>query len=76
MPRLIPVHYKKFEKFLLYIGCTFERQKGSHRIYKRSDLKRPIVIPADEQIPVFVILNNLRLLNISRERYLEILESL
>lgn len=76
MPRLSPIHYRKFEKYLLYVGCTFDRQKGDHRIYKRSDLKRPIVIPADKSIPVFIILNNLRILKTSREEYLEIINKI
>jgi len=71
---LVPIHWKKFEKFLIYIGCHFEREKGDHRIYWREGLKRPVVIPRDTQLPVFVIRNNLRILNISPEEYLEILK--
>ncbi len=74
MAHLAPIHWKKFEKFLVYIGCHFEREKGDHRIYWREDLKRPVVIPRDTQLPVFVIRNNLRILNISPEEYLEILK--
>jgi predicted RNA binding protein YcfA (HicA-like mRNA interferase family) len=58
---------------LLKAGCRFERQVGDHRIYKRDDLKRPIVIPADDAIPVFIIRNNLRTLGLSREEYFELL---
>lgn len=50
MPHLTPVHYGKFCKFLEYIGCEFDRQKGSHLIYKRSDLNRPIVFPASKEL--------------------------
>ena len=75
MPRLAPISYKKFKIFLEYIGCTFHRQKGDHLIYRRSDLKRPIVFPADD-LPVFIIKNNLRVLNISREEYLDIMKEL
>lgn len=76
MSRLTPVHYKKFEKFLLHIGCKFVRQRGDHRIYIRENLKRPIVIPADKDIPVFIIRNNLRILGISVEEYLKILNEI
>ncbi|MFQ5646904.1 MAG: type II toxin-antitoxin system HicA family toxin [bacterium] len=75
MPRIFPVSYQDFERFLLYAGCRFDRQKGSHRIYKRSDLSRPIVVPARE-VPVFIIKNNLKLLGISPAQYLEILKIL
>ncbi len=74
MSRLTPIHWKKFEKLLFFIGCRFKREKGDHRIYWRDDLNRPIVIPRDKNIPVFVIRNNLRLLKISHNEYLEILK--
>ena len=76
MPRLTPIHYKKFDKFLRYLGCKFIRQKGDHLIYQRADLKRPIIVPKITSIPIFVILNNLRILKISREEYLDIIEKL
>jgi len=74
MVRLTPIHWKKFEKFLLFIGCRFERARGDHRIYWREDLKRPVVIPREKELPVFVIRNNLRILGISSKKYLEILK--
>lgn len=73
MSHLSPIHYRKFDKFLKYIGCEFIRQEGDHRIYKRAGLKRPVVIPADKNIPIFIIRNNLRLLGISPDEYLKIL---
>lgn len=76
MPRLTPIHWKKFEKFILFVGCKFERQKGDHLIYSREGLNRPIVFPAKEDLPVFIIRNNLRVLNISIEEYLQILKNL
>ncbi len=76
MPRLTPIHYGKFAKFLEYIGCQFVRQRGSHMIYRRSDLNRPIVFLASKQLSTIVITNNLRTLNISKEKYLEILEKI
>ena len=76
MPRLAPTSWKKFEKFVLFVGCHFERKKGDHRIYWREGLKRPIVFPEDKELPIFVIRNNLRILGISVEEYLEILKNL
>ncbi|OHA62289.1 MAG: hypothetical protein A3E07_01545 [Candidatus Wildermuthbacteria bacterium RIFCSPHIGHO2_12_FULL_45_9] len=74
MPKIVSINWKTFEKFLLYVGCTFVRQKGDHRIYSRDGLKRPVVIPRDTELPVFVIRNNLRILGISPQDYVEILE--
>lgn len=76
MSRVGPISWKKFEKFVLYVGCKFDRQKGDHLIYERSDLKRPIVFPKDKEIPIFVIRNNLRILNITQEEYIEIIKRL
>lgn len=76
MPKLIPISWKKFEKFLLFVGCKFTRQRGDHRIYSRKGLSRPIVIPECKILPVFIIRNNLRVLNMSVEEYLEILENI
>ena len=74
MPRITPIPWQDFERILLKTGCYFERQQGDHRIYKRGDLKRPIVIPADNDLPVFVIKNNLRTLGVSREVYFDLLQ--
>jgi len=74
MAHLTPINWKKFEKFLLFIGCHFQREKGDHRIYWRSGLKRPVVVPREKQLPVFIIRNNLRILGIEPEEYIEILK--
>ncbi|MDP2929411.1 MAG: type II toxin-antitoxin system HicA family toxin [Candidatus Omnitrophota bacterium] len=76
MPRLTSIDYRTFEKFLKVVGCVFARQKGDHRVYRKANLKRPIVIPAVKEIPVFIILNNLQVLGISREEYLSIIDNL
>lgn len=76
MSYLTTIDYRKFEKFLKYVGCVFVRQRGDHRVYRKANLKRPIIIPAIKDIPQFIILNNLRVLGISREEYLSILETL
>ena len=76
MPRIASIHWKEFEKFLLSSGCVFKREKGDHRIYWKSGIKRPIVIPRDTALPAFIILNNLKVLGISREEYLKEIEDM
>ena len=76
MARITPVHWRSFKKFLLVIGCKFTREKGDHRIYHREGLNRPVVIPQDRELPVFIIRNNLRILEVSREEYLKIMDNL
>jgi len=76
MPRLTPVKRKRFEKFLFFVGCTLKRTKGDHFIYDREGLDRPIVITADNEVPIFIIRNNLRVLKISPKEYLEIIKKI
>lgn len=64
------IHWKKFEKFLLSIGCEFVSEEGDHRKYRKQGLLRPIIIPREKELPQFLILNNLRTLEITREEYL------
>lgn len=70
------ISWQDFEKFLFYVGCTYKRQKGDHKIYWRSDLKRPIVLPMYKNIPIFIIKNNIRLLGLTSKEYLVILKKL
>lgn len=76
MPRLNPISRKKFEIFLRLIGCKLIRIKGDHLIYGRVDLKRPIVITADREVPLFIIRNNLRTLGFSIKEYLNCLKQI
>ncbi len=68
--RLGKVHWKKFEKFLLSVGCEFISEVGDHRKYRKPGILRPLIIPREKELPQFIILNNLRTLGISREEYL------
>ena len=72
MSSLSQISWQEFEKFLKFIGCTFLREKGDHRVWGRVGLKRPVVIPKIKMIPAFVIRNNLRLLGITTAEYLDI----
>ncbi len=68
------ISWKKFDKFLMFVGCVFVRQEGDHRIYKRAGLRRPIVIPQVSNIPAFIVRNNLRLLGMTPDQFLEYLK--
>ncbi|MBN1309318.1 MAG: type II toxin-antitoxin system HicA family toxin [Chitinispirillaceae bacterium] len=74
MGKLQSIKPAEFEKFLKYIGCTYIRQKGSHRVYRQSGLLRPLIIPIHSgDLPVFVVKTILKQLNLSTSQYLEIL---
>jgi len=74
MPKISPISYKKLAKIFELEGFKLEREKGSHLIYIKEGVSRPVVIPKYDEIPVFVIKNNLRSAKISRDRYLELLK--
>lgn len=69
--KLARIHWKKFEKFLLSVGCKFVSEEGDHRKYHKPGILRSVIIPREKDIPQFIILNNLRTLGISREEYLK-----
>ena len=76
MHKVGKVSWKRFEKFLLAIGCEFKGQEGSHRKYKKAGLLRPIIIPCDDDLPQFIISNNLRTIGISKEDFVNIIKDL
>jgi len=76
MSEIDQISWRKFEKFLLKIGCRFKRQKGDHLIYWKPGILRPIVVPKERVLPVFIILNNLRVLQVSKEEFLKIITGL
>ncbi len=61
------VQVKIFEK----AGCVYARTKGDHLIYHYPGAVRPVVIPKYKEIPAFIIKNNMRIIGLSREKYLE-----
>ena len=73
MPKIAPIHYRKLVRVFEIDGAKIVDQKGSHIIMTKPGAKRRLVIPAYKQIPTFIIRNNLRTANMSRERYFELL---
>jgi predicted RNA binding protein YcfA (HicA-like mRNA interferase family) len=75
MGKLGPITPQKFERFLKYAGCEFIRQKGSHKVYRRADLIRPVIVPFHcGDLPTYVVRITLRQLNVSVDDYLEMLD--
>jgi predicted RNA binding protein YcfA (HicA-like mRNA interferase family) len=75
MKKLSNVDTDTFRKFLEKVGCKMIRTKGDHEIWSRADLLRPIVFQSGKKvIPEFIVKNNLRILDIDKERFWDILE--
>lgn len=71
MGSLRPISWRTFHNFLISIDCHFVREKGDHRVYWKSGILRPIILPRYDELPIFIILNNLRTLNISKEHFVQ-----
>lgn len=74
MPRIAPIPYQKLVRVLEMEGFALVREKGDHMIFSKPGILRPLVVPRYDALPVFIIKNVLRTAQISRERYLELLE--
>jgi predicted RNA binding protein YcfA (HicA-like mRNA interferase family) len=52
-------------------------KKGSHRVYQRPGLSRPIILPCHtKEVPVYIIKNTLRNIALDVERFWDIMERL
>ena len=76
MPRITTIHWKIFDKFLIHVGCKYTGIKADHRKYKKNGLDRPVIIPMENDLPIEIILTNLRTLKIGRAEYLNIIKEL
>ncbi len=74
MPAIKPVPYRKLVTVFEQEGFSFRRQIGDHLIFAKPGIKRPVVIPMYQAVPVFIIKNLLRTAGLSRERYFELLD--
>ena len=74
MPRITPLHWKKLSRIFELEGWKVSRVKGDHLVYVKKGFSRPVVIPKDNSVEVFIILNNLKTAHISRKRYFELLK--
>lgn len=73
MPKIVPVPSSKLRKVFERAGFQCVRSEGDHFVYTKPDITRPVVIPDWPAVPVFIIKNNLRTANMSREEYFELL---
>jgi predicted RNA binding protein YcfA (HicA-like mRNA interferase family) len=76
MPRISPISARKLRRVFENAGFSCVRIEGDHHVYTKDGVARPIVIPDWQEVPVFIIKNNLRSANISREAYFALLDDL
>jgi len=74
MAKITPISWKTLKCVFEKDGFTHVRTEGDHMVFTKPGVLRPIAIPKYQNIPVFIIKNNLRAAGISRERYFELLD--
>jgi len=74
MVAIRPLPFQKLIKIFEAAGCNYNHTKGDHLIYHFPGSLRPVVIPMYREVPVFVIRNNMKVIGMTREQYLEILD--
>jgi predicted RNA binding protein YcfA (HicA-like mRNA interferase family) len=74
MPKIVATPAGRLRKVFERAGFKCVRTEGDHHVYTKPGITRPVVIPDWQEVPVFIIKNNLRTANISREEYFELLE--
>jgi len=74
LSKIHPISYKWLIKVFEAAGFRFVRQRGDHLVYVKPGVKRPMIIPMYDDVPVFIILNNLRSAGLSREDYFRLLK--
>ncbi len=75
MPKLAPQSYNTLVKVFEKEGWEYMGVSGDHIQMRKKGFVRRIVIPKKKEVPVFIILNNLRTAKISRDRYFELLNA-
>lgn len=73
MPRLTPTSWQTQVKIFEADGFVFDRQKGSHLVYVKDGVLRPVIIPRYTEVGVAIIKSNMRTAGMSRIRYFELL---
>lgn len=74
--KITPTDYKTQVKVFELAGCKYVRTRGDHLIYHYPGAIRPIIIPKYNEVPVFVIKNNMNVIGLSRDRYIELLKKI
>ncbi len=74
MSKIKPLSWQKLVRVFELDGWTPDRVKGDHIAYVKKGCARPVIIPKWKEVAVFIIKNNLKTAEMSRERYFELLQ--
>ena len=76
MSRIFPTDWKTQVKLFERYGCKYKRKEGSHHVLTYRGAKRAVVIPECDEVDVEIIRNNMRTVNMTREKYFELLSKM
>ena len=77
MRNLSNVSISEFRAIMLLLGLTRVRTKGGHEAWMKAGMTRPAIVQTHvDPVPEYVLRNNLRIIGISREEFLTLLEKL
>jgi len=77
MKKLSNITVKEFRDILFRLGLQPLRTAGGHEIWTKPGLRRTIVFQTHvEPIPEFIVRNIIRELGMTRQEFMEILESM
>ena len=69
-----PVKRRILECIFKKDGFKLKGKSKKHYTYVKEGIKRPVTIPRWDEIPEFIICNNLKTAKMSRKRYFELLD--
>lgn len=77
MRNLSNVSIREFRKILKKLGLVKSRNKGGHEQWSKPGMIRPITFaPHTNPMPEYVVHNNIRILGITKEEFINLLENL
>ncbi len=72
--KLSNIPLKDFRLFLSKVGCTCTAIKGGHEKWIKDGMLRPIILQSHiDPIPEFIVKNNLRNLNLTKDDFFKIM---
>lgn len=77
MKSLSNISVAEFRSVLERLGLKKKRTKGGHEAWSKKGMTRPVILQTHvNPIPEFIVRNNLRNMGITKEQFLNVLESL
>lgn len=77
MKNLRNISIADFRKVLALLGCEYKRTHGGHEAWWKAGLRRPITFQTHiNPVPEMVVQNAIRDLGITRQEFIDTLESI